>query len=355
MRNWSFIARWMVVAAGLAAVIVSAGSASAATLVVANKSDATVSLVDLATREVRATVAVGVGPHEVAVSPDGRLALVGIYGTREAPGSSMALIEIPSARLVRTISLGEYRRPHGIVWLADNRRAVVTAEANKALLVVDALEGRVEAAVDTDQEVSHMVAVTPDASRAFVANIRSGSVTVIDLAARRRVAQVPTGAGAEGVAVTPDGATVWVTNRAADTVTVLDARTLEVLATPAAPSFPIRAAVTLDGRRVLVTNARSGDLAVFDVPSRTLERRLDLKLQASQLAGRLFGDTFGSSSVPIGIVLDPDGRTAYVAHSNADLISVVDLESWTVTGTLAAGREPDGMGLSPLVVPPAAK
>jgi len=200
-----------------------------------------------------------------------------------------------------------------------------------------------------------MVAVTPDASRAFVANIRSGSVTVIDLAARRRVTQVTTGAGAEGVAVTPDGATVWVTNRAADTVTVLDARTLEVLATPAAPSFPIRAAVTLDGRRVLVTNARSGDLAVFDVPSRTLERRLDLKLQASQLAGRLFGDTFGSSSVPIGIVLDPDGRTAYVAHSNADLISVVDLESWTVTGTLAAGREPDGMGVSPLVVPPAAK
>ncbi len=355
MRYWSRITRRLVAAAGLAAAIGLAGSASAATLVVANKSEATVSLVDIATREIRATLAVGEGPHEVAVSPDGRLALVGIYGTRAAPGSSLALIEIPAARVARTIPLGEYRRPHGIVWLADNRRAVVTAEANRALLVVDTLAGRVEAAVDTDQDVSHMVAVTPDGSRAFVANIRSGSVTVVDLAERRRLAQVPTGAGAEGVAVTPDGATVWVTNRAADTLTVMDARSLAVLATLESPSFPIRAAVTVDGRRVLVTHARSADLAVYHVASRSLERRLDLQLQASQMAGRLFGDTFGSSSVPIGIALTPDGRTAFVAHSNADLVSVVDLQSWTVTGTLAAGKEPDGMGVSPLVVPPARK
>lgn len=335
----------------LIVLIAGAGHAFAATLVVANKAEATVSLVDIASGEIRATLPVGEGPHEVAVSPDGRLALVGNYGVRNAPGSSLTLIDIPGAKVVRTIDLGEYRRPHGIVWLADGRSAVVTAETNKALLVVDTTSGTVTAAVDTDQEVSHMVAVTPAGDRAFVANIRSGSVTVVDLTTNTRLANIPTGEGAEGVAVTPDGATVWVTNRAADTVTVLDARSLEVVATLESPSFPIRAAATADGRRVLVTNARSGDVSVFDVATRTLERRMSLQVEASQVEGRLFGDTFGTSSVPIGIVITPDDKLAFIAHSNADQISVVDLESWAVAGALAAGKEPDGMGFSRHAVP----
>lgn len=327
------------------------GSVGAGTLVVANKAEATASLVDIATGDVRATLPVGEGPHEVAISPDGRLALVGNYGVRNAPGSSLTLIDVPGAAVVRTIDLGKYQRPHGIVWLADGVQAVVTAETNKALLVVDTADGRVVSAVDTDAEVSHMVAVAPDGSRAFVTNIRSGSVTVVDLRTNTRVDNLPTGEGAEGVAVTPDGATVWVTNRAADTVTVLDARSLEVLATLESPSFPIRAVATADGRRVLVTNARSGDVSVFDAANRTLERRLSLRVEASEVEGRLFGDAFGTSSVPIGIVVTPDGTRAFIAHSNADQISVVDLESWRVTGTLKAGKEPDGMAVSPHSVP----
>ena len=337
---------------GLAVVLAcAAGSAHGATLVVANKAEATVSLVDIATGAVRATLPVGEGPHEVAISPDGRLALVGNYGVRNAPGSSLTLIDVPGAAVVRTIDLGEYQRPHGIVWLADGIRAVVTAETNKALLVVDTAGGEVVSAVDTDAEISHMVAVTPDGSRAFVANIRSGSVTVVDLRTNTRVDNLPTGEGAEGVAVTPDGATVWVTNRAADSVTVLDARSLEVLATLESPSFPIRAVATADGRRVLVTNARSGDVSVFDAATRTLERRLSLRVEASEVEGRLFGDAFGTSSVPIGIVVTPDGTRAFIAHSNADQISVVDLESWKVIGALKAGKEPDGMAISSHNVP----
>ncbi|WP_406672413.1 cytochrome D1 domain-containing protein [Natronospira sp.] len=341
---------WQVMTAAVLLLTLS-GGAGAATLVVVNKAEATVSLVDIASGEVRATLPVGEGPHEVGVSPDGRLALVGNYGVRNTPGSSLTLIDIPSARVVRTIDLGEYRRPHGIVWLGDGRRAVVTAETNKALLVVDTTTGEVVAAVDTDQEVSHMVAVTPDGGRAFVTNIRSGSVTVVDLETNTRVANIPTGEGAEGVAVTPDGATVWVTNRAADTVTVLDARTLEVVAELESPSFPIRAMATSDGRRVLVTNARSGDLSVFDVAGRSLERRMSLQVEASHVEGRLFGDTFGDSSVPIGILISPDDKLAFIAHSNADQITVVDLKSWSIAGALTAGKEPDGLGFSPHSVP----
>jgi DNA-binding beta-propeller fold protein YncE len=63
--------------------------------------------------------------------------------------------------------------------------------------------------------------------------------------------------------------------------------------------------------------------------------------------GRLFSDRFGTSSVPIGIEVVSEENVAYVAHANADDISIVDLENWRVVGTLAAGREPDGMAYSP--------
>lgn len=66
--------------------------------------------------------------------------------------------------------------------------------------------------------------------------------------------------------------------------------------------------------------------------------------------GRLFGDRFGESSVPIGVLIAPDGQRAFVAHANADVVSVVDLDSWEITGLLRGGKEPDGLGYSQVSV-----
>jgi YVTN family beta-propeller protein len=321
----------------------------AGTLVVLNKSEATASVIDVDTGKLVATLPTGQAPHEAAASPDGGRVLVSNYGTSAAPGSSLTVLAVAKPSVVKTIDLGEYKRPHGVVWL-DNRQALVTAEGSKALLLVDVDAGKVEAAVTTGQEVSHMVARTADGARAFVANIGSGSVTVVDVAARRVASHVPTGKGAEGIDVTPDGKRVWVTNREADTVSVVDTASLKVLATVEAKSFPIRARVTPDGRHVLVSCARSGDVAVFDAASFKELRRITVKLEPGALAGRLMD--FGASSVPIGIVVAPDGKRAFVAHANADVISVLDLDGWKAVGTLKAGKEPDGMAYSPLAARP---
>lgn len=332
----------------LAAALSPASPAAADTLIVGNKAEATVSLIDLESGEVVATLPTGTGPHEVAVSPDGRLAVVADYGTGGAPGKTLTVIDVPGARVVKTISLGEYRRPHGLAWPSAGR-LLVTAEDQKALLAVDVEAGEVRRAVETGQEVSHMVAVTPDGSRAFVANIGSGTVTAIDLEAGTKLGDVATGEGAEGIAVGTDGKRVWVTNRAADTVSVVDAASLEVVATVEPESFPIRAEVTPDGKWVLVSNARSGTISVIDAESAEVARTIELAVEARDGEGRLlhFGE---GSPVPIGIEIAPDGERAWVAAANADAIAVLDLEEWKVVGTLSAGREPDGMAYSSLDV-----
>jgi len=341
-------ARLLATAAAAASLLAAAflSPAYAGTLIVLNKAEATASLIDPATGATRATLPTGTGPHEVDVAPDGVLAVVTDYGTADAPGKTLTVIDVPGRRVVRTIDLGAHRRPHGVAWLRDGRHALVTAEESRSLLKVDVTEGKIVAVIATAQDVSHMVAVTPDGARAFVANIGSGTVTAVDLAKGETIRSVATGAGAEGIAVTPDGAHVWITNRSADTVTVLDAGSLAIVGSIASASFPIRVKITPDGRHALVSNARSGEVAVFDAATRAEVRRIPMKLETAGTEGRLFGATFGDSPVPIGILIRPDGKVAWVANANADRVAVLDLEAWKVVGAVAAGKEPDGLGWS---------
>ena len=280
------------------------------TLLVLNKSDNTVSLIDLGSKKVLATIPTGVGPHEVAVSPDGKTAVIANYGTGQQPGSTLTVIDVPGKTPLKTIDLAEYRRPHGITWLKD-REVAVTVEGSKALLIVDVSTGKVVKAVPTDQNVSHMVVVSPKHHRAFVANIGSGSVTVIDLAAKQKVADIQTGAGAEGIDISPDEKEVWVTNRAANTVSVIDVPSLKVTTTLESKDFPIRVKFAPGGKLALVSNARSGDVAVFDAVTKKEIRRIPMQVkanEASSAASRIFGAQFGQSPVPVGILVAPKSR-----------------------------------------------
>jgi DNA-binding beta-propeller fold protein YncE len=126
---------------------------------------------------------------------------------------------------------------------------------------------------------------------------------------------------------------------------VVTADTLEVRAVIACESFPIRVQFTPDGRRALVSNAKSGDVAIFEVATRKEVARLSLAVTPVERQDeRLFGAAFDGSPVPVGILIDPSGRRAFVANTNADVISVLDLEKVALSGRLRAGREPDGLG-----------
>jgi len=310
-------------------------------LVVLNKSDDTASLIDAASGRSLATVPVGHGPHEVAVLAGGKIAAVSDYGDRDRPGRTVTLIDLDKMARLGTIELPEGARPHGLAALPDGR-LLVTAEGLKELLLVDPGPRRVEQRIPTSQDVSHMVVATPDGRRAFVANIGSGSVTVVE--DRKAIRQIATGKGAEGIAITPDGREVWVCNREADTISVIDASGLEIRATLPAPSFPIRVQITPDGRRALVSCAKTGDVAVFDVATRKETGRI--RLDGEAVTGsekRLFSDQFGKSPVPVGLLIAPDGKRAWVASTNADVVSELDLEKLAVSRRLTAGKEPDGL------------
>jgi YVTN family beta-propeller protein len=319
------------------------------TLLVLNKSDNTVSLIDLASKQTIATISTGVAPHEVAVSPNGKIAVVANYGNQQTPGSSLTVIDLPAKKSLKTIDLGQYRRPHGVTWLKGDEIAV-TSEANKSLLVVDVMKGAVVAAMVTDQNVSHMVVVAQKAERAFVANIGSGSVTAIDLKERHKISDIQTGAGSEGIDISPDQKEVWVTNRGANTVSVIDVNSLKVIATIEVKDFPIRVKFAPGGKTALISNARSGDVAIFDTATRKELKRIPMQVKAAEgsAAGQRLFNQFGEGPVPVGILVAPKLSNAFVANTNADIVTVIDLRTWEIVDRLTAGKEPDGLGYSPL-------
>lgn len=323
-------------------------SEHAGVIIIGNKSGDDVYFLDRATGEILAMLPTGLEPHEVEVSNDGRFAVVCNYGNRENPGNTLSVYDVKKAELIRTIDLGEHTRPHGMQWLAGTNKMLVTTEGSRSLLVVDVEKGEVLQALYTNQDVSHMVAATPDHKRAFVPSIRTGNVTVFDLETGNLLEQLYSGLGAEGIDISPDGKEVWVTNRAENTIAVFDTQTLERLATIPCEDFPIRAKFSPNGKLFLVSNARSGTVAVFDAVARTLIADIKMipPVPAEEDPERYFAD-FEGTSVPIGLVV-PDNEFAYVANTRSDAVTVISLETFEIIGHFAAGKEPDGINFSPL-------
>jgi YVTN family beta-propeller protein len=324
----------------LAGLALGCAAASGDVLLVGNKSGHTMWAIDLATGEATASFETGVGPHEIAVSPDQRYVVVSNYGERDAPGNSLTVVEAAGAAAPRTIDLGNDTQPHGMAF-RPNGVLVVTAEGSDRLLLVDVERGEVLRGIAIGEGVGHMVAVSPDGRYAWVTNIRAGSLEKVDLEAGGVRGLVRTGAGAEGVAVTRDGREVWVTNRADDTVAIVDAETLEVLTTFESAGFPIRVVMTADGRHALVTNAVAASLSVFDVPSRTLVATVALADPEREYLDTLLG----RAALPIGVIAHPDGSRVYVALAGGDEIAVIEAGIWEIVARWPTGREPDGLGI----------
>jgi len=319
----------------LAALCAAPIAAPAQTLVVLNKSDHQAALVDPTNYQVVGKLPTGRGPHEVAVTPDGRYAYVSNYGSfgvfrpgeirEREPGHTVTQLDLKERKVKGTFELGEHTSPHGIWTSRDSRRVWVTCEGAEAVLELDAATGKILKEWKTGQRTSHMVVPTPDERKLYVANIGSGSVTVIERATDQ-VKSVPTAAGSEGIDITPDGREVWVANRGANTLSVLDVAADRVVASfESGGQMPIRVKFTPDGREAWVSNARSNTVSVFDASARKLVATIEV------------------GAVPVGIQMAPDGKHAFVANTNANQVTVMDVSARKVLRAFPTGTEPDGM------------
>jgi YVTN family beta-propeller protein len=301
-------------------------SGAAAQLLVLNK-EGNVAVIDPATQKILGKGPTGDGPHEVVSTTDGKLAVATNYGTGQAPGHTLSVIDITTYQEIHRVELAPQTRPHGL--FAAEGKIYFTCEGTKTIGRYDPATNRVDWVLGTGQDGTHMIALSRDGKMIFTANIGSGSISIFEHTGNpgdwhQSVAKV--GRGSEGFDVSPDEKELWAANAGDGTVSIVDIAGRKV-----AQTFPVdakrsnRLKFTPDGKHVLISDLATGNLLVIDVASRKEIKRIKI---GSGIAG---------------ILVSPDGSKAYIGATPDNYVGVVDLKALEMTGKISTGKGPDGM------------
>jgi YVTN family beta-propeller protein len=295
---------------------------------VANQQSASATIINLATGA-STELQVGFGPHETAISPDGRWGVVTIYGLGPTAGNQLAIIDMSQRAVARTIDLGENRRPHDIVFVPGSpARVLVTSEVAQRVVLVDIAAGTVEGTIETRAPGSHMLAVAADGRTLFTANVQAGGVSQLDATARTFLRTLAVAPATEGIAITPDGREVWVGSNQAGTVSIINTQAGTVAATIPNLGMPYRIAISSDGRYSLVPDPAGNRVHVIEVATR-----------------RVLGEINPNGS-PRGAEIASDNRTAFITLGPEGEVVVADIVTREVLSRHRVGTAPDGVAWS---------
>jgi len=299
-------------------------------LLVANKGDHTLGIVDPTTgRQVATVEESGVTGHEVIASPDGRIAYVPVYGDSGVgrPGShgrTIDVIDLVARRRVRTIDLGRDERPHGAVF-GPHGRLYVTTEVTNTLTVIDPRTGEMVERIPTGQPESHMVALARDGTRAYTSNAHAGTVSAIDLQAKKVLAVIPVAKFAQRIALSVDDRWAFTADQEEPRLAVIDTTTNRVERWVDLPGVAYGTAPTPDGRFLVMALRRPSQVALLDLESMAVVKTLDLP------------------KTPQFVLVRPDGLVAYVSCDQSGQVAEIDLGEWRVARLIDAGPLPDGL------------
>lgn len=326
-RDWLFTATWLVVLFLIAMPAIAQNSSPF--LLVLEKDDRSLAIVDPTSLKVVGRVSAGEDPHEVVTSDDGRFAYISNYGAFSTPLHTLSVVDLAARKALPAVDLGPLRAPHGLELV--NGKIYFTAEGSKAIGRYDPSSQQVDWVLGMGQNRTHMLVVAKDLSRIFTSNVNSDTISILDRDTNGDVSgwietPIPVGKGPEGFDVSPDGKELWAANSHDGTVSIIDVVSKKVTQTlDLHTRFANRLKFTPNGKLVLISDLGTGDLVVLDAAARQEIKRVSL----------------GHGSA--GILIGTDGSLAYVAVSRDNCVAVVDLKTLSVIGRIATGKGPDGM------------
>lgn len=298
-------------------------------LLVLNKGDSSLAIINPATKTVVARIPTGEAPHELTVSDDGKLAFASNYGAR-TPGHTISVIDLAAQKEIHRVDLGPMGRPHGLAF--HDGKLYFTAEMAKLVGRYDPSSNKVDWLLGTGQNTTHMILFTKDGTAAFTSNIGSNTVTAVAMSKGWDETVIPVGKGPEGIDISPDGNEIWSASSRDGGISIIDPATKTVKQT-----FNIgtkrsnRVKFTPDGKHVLVSDMGGDELVIIDAGKREVVKRLKIGRQ------------------PEGILIVPaaqaggSGPRAYIATSGDNRMAILDLNTMAVTDHIETGNDPDGM------------
>lgn len=328
MRN---CAVWVLMSMG---VVATAGIAQGSGhLLVAEKGAQELGIVDVAAgKEIGSVPEGGITGHEVTASVDGKTAFVPIYGNSGVgkpgtDGSVMVAIDVATQKIVGHVDFGRGVRPHCPVLNPKDGLLYVTTELDQTLTIIDPKTLKIVGKVPTGQPESHMLAISHDGRRGYTANVGPGTVSVLDLEARKVVTVIPISKNTQRISISPDDSMVFTSDQTKPQLAVIDTRTNAVKKWVPMKGTGYGTAPTPDGRWLLVPMMSVNAVAVVDLKSLEVARNIELP----------------AGSHPQEIVVRPDGKAAYVSSDTLGQVAEIDLGSWKVARMIPTGKGTDGL------------
>ncbi len=301
------------------------------TLLVTNKGDRSLSLIDPTTNKQFAVVPEeGVTGHEVATSLDGKHAYVPIFGNSGVgkPGTDgqlIRVIDLAKRAIVGTIDFGKGVRPHCPITCPKTGLLYVTTENENSVSIIDLATLKILGSVTTGQEQSHMLAVSRDGKRGYTANVGPGTVSVLDLEARKLVKVIPIGKMTQRISLSVDDKLAFTADQFEPRLAVIDTATNEVKTHIALPDIGYGTAPTPDGKSLVVALINLNEVAVVDLAT--------MKVTGTVKVPR----------APQAVLVRPDGAVAYVSCDASAQVAAIDLKELKVTALIDAGKVADGL------------
>lgn len=300
-------------------------------LLVDNKGDKTLGIIDPEScRQVAAVEEDGETGHEVAASPDGKRAFVPIYGNSGVghPGTDgrlLRVIDLATRQIVGTVDFGKGVRPHCAVIGPKDGLLYITTELDNSITVIDPATLKIVATVPTGQTESHMLAISSDGRKGYTANVGPGSVSVLDLDAKKVITVIPISGNTQRISISVDDKWVFTADQTKPQLAVIDTASNKVKSWIALPGTGYGTAPTPDGHWLLVAMNGINKVGVIDLESMKLARTLDVP------------------KAPQEVLVRPDGAVAYVSCDASRKVAVLDLKEWKVSNLIDAGRGADGL------------
>lgn len=232
---------------------------------------------------------------------------------------------------VGSIPVGMY--PQDVVLSNSGARAYVTNLLSNSVSVIDTTTNNTVAVIPVSAS-PQKIAINPAGTRLYVTHLNRNTVTVIDTISNTVVTNVTIGFNPLGIAISPNGSRVYVANDD-NTISVLDTATNVAVATIYGSVFPDAIAISPDGNRLFVggSTARAGSMvSVMSVIDTTTNKTIS----TFDVPG------FGGSWP---VVISPNGERLYVGGVTG-VIAVLDTRTGTVVSTIQVGTSSD-LAVSP--------
>ncbi len=325
----------LMLALGVALLLSSTLSSAAATdkgvLIVANKGEHTLGVIDpVAGKQVAAIDEEGITGHELIASPDGKLAYVPIYGNSGVgkpgtDGQNMVVIDLTTHKIAGNLDFGKGVRPHCPLFGPRDGMLYVTTEINQTVSVIDPKTLKIVGTIPTGQPESHMLALSHDGKRGYTANVGPGTVSVLDMEARKTITIIPISHETQRIAVSNDDKMVFTSDQTAPQLAVIDTATNKVKTWVPLPGTGYGTAPTKDGKWLVVAVPKVNQVAVVDLHAMKVVHTIDVP------------------KAPQEVLIAPDGRRAYVSCDASHKVAAINTSSWKLEKLIDAGRGVDGL------------